>query len=699
MTEDLADMEVAHVPPRNPPEMDRLKLFDSNDISSDDDLSKIEINQEHAKNKKQLIKAGPELSNEDDEKIGEEEETWLEDKEETWLEDKEESGCIGKGIKPGLGTYSSSLDGACRYNNGEVIENVLSSMAQTGLILKGHASNYDLINKKLCGVGETFAMDLSLMRACIDNAELEHATYEYSFPNGASRRQQPVDRRNFGNSHQSQLEDGEFEVRQPEELHLDDSVSGKLDRLLDRLDKFEVWRADTDRRFQSLEPVISRDAEPPSVFEDGDDWGDKGFRRTRYGDRGNNFRNPSGGFRDSQQAGRGSRGGRGRPGSCWDPPWTRTCWDPPAYRETPRQHPFNEDHGGRHSTTWDSPWGRGDSGRQSPLLSTATTVASQPLLGFNGRSSRATHQPLSSEALWWDRYGSGGEGVRGRRPTAWDNPPQRVDDHTGRLAPTWETARGRHEDDRYSDPPRRIDASERRAAIAQPPAPAVASIPRLGFGDDSSIHGPQQATQPGASSGARYTVKGDGDRGKQPSASVAIEAPSSSTTDLLLQAKDLSVVIAESKQPILKEVNLTVRHGEVHAVMGKNDSGKSTFAKALAGHPDYEVTGGSVMYKGFDLREMESEERATVGLFMSFQSSVEIPGVSNIDFLNMAYNARRRELGLPELGPIEFYGYVAPKLELINMKTDFLNRYGRNRMSYLPHPNPADDVEIDISQI
>ncbi|XP_042009136.1 uncharacterized protein LOC121757696, partial [Salvia splendens] len=496
-----------------------------------------------------------------------------------------------------------------------------------------------------------------------------------SFPNGASRRQQPVDRRNFGNSHQSQLEDGEFEVRQPEELHLDDSVSGKLDRLLDRLDKFEVWRADTDRRFQSLEPVISRDAEPPSVFEDGDDWGDKGFRRTRYGDRGNNFRNPSGGFRDSQQAGRGSRGGRGRPGSCWDPPWTRTCWDPPAYRETPRQHPFNEDHGGRHSTTWDSPWGRGDSGRQSPLLSTATTVASQPLLGFNGRSSRATHQPLSSEALWWDRYGSGGEGVRGRRPTAWDNPPQRVDDHTGRLAPTWETARGRHEDDRYSDPPRRIDASERRAAIAQPPAPAVASIPRLGFGDDSSIHGPQQATQPGASSGARYTVKGDGDRGKQPSASVAIEAPSSSTTDLLLQAKDLSVVIAESKQPILKEVNLTVRHGEVHAVMGKNDSGKSTFAKALAGHPDYEVTGGSVMYKGFDLREMESEERATVGLFMSFQSSVEIPGVSNIDFLNMAYNARRRELGLPELGPIEFYGYVAPKLELINMKTDFLNRY------------------------
>ncbi|KAG6415598.1 hypothetical protein SASPL_123011 [Salvia splendens] len=351
----------------------------------------------------------------------------------------------------------------------------------------------------------------------------------------------------------------------------------------------------------------------------------------------------------------------------------------------------------------------------------------QSLLGFDGQSSRATHQPLSSEVLWWDRYGSGGEGVRGRHPTAWDNPTQRVDDHAGRLAPTWETTWGRHEGSRYSDPPRRIDASERRAAIAQPPprpdpdppdtdwqrereeserqravltpAPAVASIPRLGFGDDSSIHGPQQATQPGASSGARYTVKGDGDRGKQPSASVAIEGPSSSTTDLLLQVKDLSAVIAESKQPILKGVNLTVRHGEVHAVMGKNDSGKSTFAKVLAGHPDYEVTGGSVMYKWLDLREMEPEERATAGLFMSFQSSVEIPGVSNIDFLNMAYNARRRKLGLPELGPIEFYGCVAPKLELVNMKTDFLYRYAAKEFETEIRKDAEDSAEASGENI
>ncbi|KAL7147648.1 hypothetical protein ABFS83_06G121300 [Erythranthe nasuta] len=165
-------------------------------------------------------------------------------------------------------------------------------------------------------------------------------------------------------------------------------------------------------------------------------------------------------------------------------------------------------------------------------------------------------------------------------------------------------------------------------------------------------------------------------------ATVAAEVSSSSSAaadtvgppKLLLEVKDLTAIIADSKQTILKGVNLTVREGEVHAVMGKNGSGKSTFAKVLVGHPDYEITGGSVTYKGQDLLEMEPEERAIAGLFMSFQSPVEIPGVSNIDFLNMAYNAQRRKLGLPELGPIEFYGYVAPKLEIVNMKIDFLNR-------------------------
>nr|GMC61842.1 ABC transporter I family member 6, chloroplastic [Ipomoea batatas] len=162
---------------------------------------------------------------------------------------------------------------------------------------------------------------------------------------------------------------------------------------------------------------------------------------------------------------------------------------------------------------------------------------------------------------------------------------------------------------------------------------------------------------------------------------VAVESPATSSADrddgysnLLLEVKDLSAVISESKQPILKGVNLTVREGEVHAIMGKNGSGKSTFAKVLVGHPDYEITGGSVTFKGENLLEMEPEERSLAGLFLSFQSPVEIPGVSNIDFLNMAYNAKRRKLGQPELGPIEFYGYIAPKLELVNMKVDFLNR-------------------------
>ncbi|RVW96965.1 ABC transporter I family member 6, chloroplastic [Vitis vinifera] len=94
----------------------------------------------------------------------------------------------------------------------------------------------------------------------------------------------------------------------------------------------------------------------------------------------------------------------------------------------------------------------------------------------------------------------------------------------------------------------------------------------------------------------------------------------------------------------------------------------------LVGHPDYEVTGGTVVFKGENLLDMDPEERALAGLFMSFQSPVEIPGVSNIDFLNMAYNAQRRKLGLPELGPIEFYGYISPKLDIVNMKIDFLNR-------------------------
>ncbi|KAJ1438029.1 P-loop containing nucleoside triphosphate hydrolase [Sesbania bispinosa] len=142
----------------------------------------------------------------------------------------------------------------------------------------------------------------------------------------------------------------------------------------------------------------------------------------------------------------------------------------------------------------------------------------------------------------------------------------------------------------------------------------------------------------------------------------------------LLKVNDLRAKIVESNVEILHGVNLTINQGEVHAIMGKNGSGKSTFAKVLVGHPDYEVTGGSVVFKGENLLEMEPEERSLAGLFMSFQSPVEIPGVSNDEFLVMAYNARRKKLGLPELGPLECFSYLMEKLQLVNMKPDFLNR-------------------------
>ncbi|XP_026415455.1 ABC transporter I family member 6, chloroplastic-like [Papaver somniferum] len=164
-------------------------------------------------------------------------------------------------------------------------------------------------------------------------------------------------------------------------------------------------------------------------------------------------------------------------------------------------------------------------------------------------------------------------------------------------------------------------------------------------------------------------------------ANSVIDAPTTSSIDgvsdspkVLLEVKDLTAKIAESGTQILKGLNLVIYEGEIHAIMGKNGSGKSTFSKVLVGHPDYEVTGGTVLFKGENLLDMEPEERSLAGLFMSFQSPVEIPGVSNSDFLNMAYNARRKKLGLPELGPLEFYDYISRRLKIVNMDTNFLNR-------------------------
>ena len=141
---------------------------------------------------------------------------------------------------------------------------------------------------------------------------------------------------------------------------------------------------------------------------------------------------------------------------------------------------------------------------------------------------------------------------------------------------------------------------------------------------------------------------------------------------MLLDIKDLRVR-AENKD-ILKGLTLSVNVGEVHAIMGPNGSGKSTLARALAGHPAYEVTGGSITYNGKDLLEMQPEERACEGVFMAFQYPVEIAGVNNSYFLKAALNAKRKHHGLPELDAMEFMTLVQEKSTLLDIDKSMLTR-------------------------
>ena len=127
--------------------------------------------------------------------------------------------------------------------------------------------------------------------------------------------------------------------------------------------------------------------------------------------------------------------------------------------------------------------------------------------------------------------------------------------------------------------------------------------------------------------------------------------------------------IRDRDKPILKGVNLQVRAGEVHAVMGRNGSGKSTLSKVLAGHPAYRVTGGRVHYRGQDLFELEPEERARLGVFLGFQYPVEIPGVSNLEFLRVSTNARREKQGEEELDTFAFEDHVHDKLKVCLLYT------------------------------
>ncbi|ABB74004.1 Fe-S cluster assembly ATPase SufC [Nitrosospira multiformis] len=125
---------------------------------------------------------------------------------------------------------------------------------------------------------------------------------------------------------------------------------------------------------------------------------------------------------------------------------------------------------------------------------------------------------------------------------------------------------------------------------------------------------------------------------------------------------------------ILKGVDLVVKRGEVHAIMGTNGSGKSTFAKVLAGHSAYQVTGGSVLFEGRNLFDLEPEERARAGVFLAFQYPIEIPGVSNSHFLRLAYNTLQSQRGKDELDPLEFEDFVREKMKLLEMNPNFLDR-------------------------
>ena len=142
--------------------------------------------------------------------------------------------------------------------------------------------------------------------------------------------------------------------------------------------------------------------------------------------------------------------------------------------------------------------------------------------------------------------------------------------------------------------------------------------------------------------------------------------------DILLEIKDLHAKAGEKE--ILRGINLTIRKGEIHAVMGPNGAGKSTLSAVLTGKPSYEVTSGSVTFMGRDLLEMKPEERAWAGLFLSFQYPVEIPGVSLPNFMKTAINSRRKAQGLESMKAGDFLKLMKEKMALVQMKPEFARR-------------------------
>nr|YP_010283173.1 Iron-sulfur cluster formation ABC transporter ATP-binding subunit [Nitzschia traheaformis]ULD15937.1 Iron-sulfur cluster formation ABC transporter ATP-binding subunit [Nitzschia traheaformis] len=140
----------------------------------------------------------------------------------------------------------------------------------------------------------------------------------------------------------------------------------------------------------------------------------------------------------------------------------------------------------------------------------------------------------------------------------------------------------------------------------------------------------------------------------------------------LLDVTNLRVSINENE--ILKNLNLKIKKGEIHAIMGPNGSGKSTFSKVLAGHPTYSVSQGDIFFKGASILDLEPEQRSHLGIFLAFQYPIEIPGVSNEDFLRLAYNSKQKFHNKPEVDPLEFLNIINEKLKLVNMSSKFLSR-------------------------
>ncbi|MEO6094440.1 MAG: ATP-binding cassette domain-containing protein, partial [Fibrobacteria bacterium] len=148
------------------------------------------------------------------------------------------------------------------------------------------------------------------------------------------------------------------------------------------------------------------------------------------------------------------------------------------------------------------------------------------------------------------------------------------------------------------------------------------------------------------------------------------------STPYMLQVLDLHATIGDDDDitHILKGINLTVKPGEVHAIMGPNGSGKSTLSKVIAGHPDYKVSKGEILFNGENVLALEADERSRKGIFMGFQYPVEIPGVNNAEFLRMAYNQLRKAEGKEEADPLDFEEILDAKMKALDMDARFKDR-------------------------